>query len=594
MTSIIGVTIFRILFLLQLFIGLFENVHSIDKFVYKSYQNSVYCTASSPILYPTNSKELHQIIRTAIIANQTVKLIGSRHSITDVICTDGIPVSTKHINYTLFDSDCSDTVTVGSGAELKDVLEYLHQFGKTLIHVPAFGGITIGGAIGTGAHGSSLLHPTTISDQVVGVTVIDGVGEIRKISDPTELRAFRFHLGLLGAIVDVTLKTVPLFKMTVYNHPESEAVLFDGSVLEAARLHDWYALWWFPSSKSVVISKGIYFSTSTREEVIQEGNAVTNFIPDVSPAEILSGRESFERAQATKNLQSQYGIEEFTKYSLYREVVGKPPIFTETFQNGSKRFVNPATGYAHRLQSNRCSNKCAWDNGESSSIFPEESAMAFDVNELPKVIAKIKVILEQIPAAFSMIGVFIRFSKASDGLMSIGAERDSVHVEWTTPMRYDPYTQPRDSIGAYQAILQAMVNDHNGRPHWGKNGQVFLTREIIRKRPPKLLKQFQAMMRKYDPNGVFLNKFGKRILLESNELTVDPHVKRLALQDYCICDKHVDCADFQVCTKVNGAFPVCKDMIPAVPGIPGKPFTDYDPLNFTDIVEKLMGESTSQ
>lgn len=569
-----------------LFINYVTNLSYSEKFTYKSYQNSVYCRASSPILYPSNWKELQNIIVEAIASNQTVKVIGSRHSITDVICTSGIPVSTKHINYMYFEDD-NELVTVGSGAELKDVLEFMQESGRTLIHVPAYGGITIGGAAGTGAHGSSLRHPTTISDQIFSMTVIDGMGNIRKIRDKSELQAWRFHLGLLGAIVDVTLKSVPLFKMTVYNYPESESVLFDGSALEAARVHDWYQLWWFPAWRSVVISKANYSTPEASEEM--EGNAVTNLIPDVSPAEILSGRESFERAQTTKNLQGQYGIEEFTKYSLYREVVGKPPIFTETFQNGSKRFVNPATGYAHRLQSNRCSNKCAWDNGETSSIFPEESAMAFDVNEMPKVITKIKLILEQIPAAFAMIGIFIRFSKASDGLMSIGEGRDSVHIEWTTPMRYDPYTQPRDGIGAYQAILQAMVHEHDGRPHWGKNGQVFFTRDILQRRSAKVLQKFHEAMTKFDPHGLFMNRFGKRVLLQSNDLTVDPNVKRRALQDYCVCEKHADCADLQTCTKVIGLFPVCKDMLPAV-ALPGKPLAKYDPLNFTDIVYHLLGD----
>ncbi|CAL8073253.1 unnamed protein product [Orchesella dallaii] len=571
--------IFVSLYPLILFIQV--NSSTINYF-YKSYQNSVHCTASSPILYPENAEELQLIVQKAIEEKQTVKVLGSRHSITDVICTEGIPVSTKFLNKTEVSDD--DTVTVESGAQLMDVLTTLHEAGKTLIHVPAYGGITIGGAIGTGAHGSSLIHPTTLSDQIVQLTIINGMGEFETIKDPDELKAFRVHLGLLGAIVNVTLRTVPLFKMVVYNYPESESILFDGTSLESARSHDWYQLWWFPNSKSVIVSKGNY-----TDDLELSGNAVTNLIPDVTSAEIISGRESFERAQATKNMQGQQALEDFTKYSLYREVVGKPPIYTETFQNGTRKFANPATGFAYRLQANRCSNKCAWDNGDSS-VFPEESAMAFDAEEMPKVLIKMKGILEQLPAAFVMIGVFIRFSKASDALMSIGTGRDSVHIEWTTPMRYDPYTQPRDGIGAYQAILQAMVHDHDGRAHWGKNGQYFFTRDIFLKRVPNL-EPFQKMMRKYDPNGIFLNKFGRRLLLEYDDLSMDPFVKRCALQDYCVCTKSWHCADFQMCTTINGMFPVCRDVLPPPPVVALPiPKSKYNSLNLTSIHEQLKKE----
>jgi FAD/FMN-containing dehydrogenase len=65
------------------------------------------------------------------------------------------------------------------------------------------GGISVAGAIGTGAHGSSLRHPNSLSDQIIRLTIVDGTGEIRVIDDPQEVNAFRVHLGLLGVIIDV-------------------------------------------------------------------------------------------------------------------------------------------------------------------------------------------------------------------------------------------------------------------------------------------------------------------------------------------------------------------------------------------------------
>lgn len=41
-------------------------------------------------------------------------------------------------------------------------------------------------------------HSSSIASQVVGLTIVDGTGTVRKISAPGDLRAFRLHLGLLG------------------------------------------------------------------------------------------------------------------------------------------------------------------------------------------------------------------------------------------------------------------------------------------------------------------------------------------------------------------------------------------------------------
>lgn len=121
--------------------------------------------------------------------------------------------------------------------------------------------------------------------------------------------------------------------------------------------------------------------------------------------------------------------------------------------------------------------------------------------------------------------------------MSPAAGRDTVHVEWATSMRRDPYNQPRSGIGAYRESIQKST-------------------------APVLMRAFHQAMRKFDPQGVFLNKFGRRLTLQSNELMTDPKVKKCALQDYCVCGKDADCASSQVCGKL-GKFNICTDKNPS-------------------------------
>lgn len=67
-------------------------------------------------------------------------------------------------------------------------------------------------------------------------------------------------------------------------------------------------------------------------------------------------------------------------------------------------------------------------------------------------------------------------------------------------------------------------------------------------------------MDEFDPNGIFLNNFGKRIRNISSNVDTDPKVTRCALLDNCFCSKNTDCADTQICGYLNGysSYPVCK------------------------------------
>jgi L-gulonolactone oxidase len=65
-----------------------------------------------------------------------VKAVGTRHSITDTICTDGIPVSMIKLNSAILNDDGS--VTFGAGITLEDALKFLQTLNLSLIHMPAY------------------------------------------------------------------------------------------------------------------------------------------------------------------------------------------------------------------------------------------------------------------------------------------------------------------------------------------------------------------------------------------------------------------------------------------------------------------------
>lgn len=149
------------------------------------------------VRYPRTLEEVVDIVHEAIGRGTTVKIFGERHSQTDIICTNGIPVDSRGIRFFHMNDD-GETATFGSGVNLRDATAFLRKNGRGLRTTPAYGNITLGGAIGTGSHGSTIKYNASISSQVVALTVVDGTGRVRKITDEEDLRAFRLNLGLLG------------------------------------------------------------------------------------------------------------------------------------------------------------------------------------------------------------------------------------------------------------------------------------------------------------------------------------------------------------------------------------------------------------
>lgn len=70
---------------------------------------------------------------------------------------------------------------------------------------------------------------------------------------------------------------------------------------------------------------------------------------------------------------------------------------------------------------------------------------------------------------------------------------------------------------------------------------------------------FAEAMDKFDPYGLFMNSFGRRIKREGTAVDIDPLTKHCALLANCICAKNTDCGPTQICTTIPGYnYNVCK------------------------------------
>ena len=160
---------------------------------------------------PKHRDQLLQLLRE--YPTRKLRLIGSGLSFEPIhsVYAEGsqaLLVDLYHLRGHL--AQTADTVTYQAGTPLDTVYADLIAMDRMLPASPGVIGIqTLGGALSTGTHGQGL-HQSALCDAVEALTVMLADGEIIRV-DRTDPRfgAFVMGMGMLGILLDVTLRTVP-------------------------------------------------------------------------------------------------------------------------------------------------------------------------------------------------------------------------------------------------------------------------------------------------------------------------------------------------------------------------------------------------
>ncbi|KAJ6649986.1 L-gulonolactone oxidase 5 [Pseudolycoriella hygida] len=422
--------------------------------------------------YPKNPDEVVAIVNEAISRGITVKAFGARHSQTDIICTEGIPVDMLKLKFSRMNDD-NVTATFGAGVTLKDVGKFLLQHGRALRTTPAYGHITLGGAVGTGAHGSTLKYNSSISAQVVQMTIVDGLGRKLVISDADDLKSFKIHLGLL---------------VLAHNYIAPDKVLTNGVALNWARASDQIMFCWFPSTKEVVVANSTFLPVETY------GTAHSAIVPRTygySNLILHKAKEiAYELATNECTLASSLGnkivhaIEILAKSSLFAQTPGFVPIYSED----GVLLQNPAIGFPNEMLSSVCSEEnsgltgkaCVWAHGDlHANLTALDNEFAIPIDEIENFVLTVKDILSKTPTAFPVQGIIFRFSAQSDSYMSVSHGRDTVHIEFLVAKRSNSYEKASGGLAGYQTIGQSLARKFSGRSHWGKSGLIYHSSEML-------------------------------------------------------------------------------------------------------------------
>ncbi|XP_028782993.1 probable L-gulonolactone oxidase 6 [Neltuma alba] len=503
------------------------------------------CRASQ-VLYPTTERELISMVASASKSNTKVRAATRySHSVPKLACPggeNGIIISTNKLNHVVNVDVENRRMTVESGVLLRDLIHEAAESGLALPHTPYWWGITVGGLLATGAHGSSLwgkgsaVHEYVVSMRIVTpATAEEGYAKVRSLSESDEeLDAAKVSLGVLGIVSQVTLQLEPMFKRAITYVTKDDSDLGEELIRFGKEL-EFGDVTWYPSQKKV------RYRVDDRVSMDQSGNGLYDFIPFRSTlsAVLAANRATEELQEATRDANGKCISAQLVTGTLKTSAYGLT-------NNGILFTGYPVIGQNNRMQSSgTCleSNDdalltiCPWDS-RLQLQFIHQTAFSISLSNITSFIEDVKKLVGLQPQALCVLelndGILMRYVKASSAYL--GKTEDVVDFDITYYRSKDPLT-PRLFEDIVEEIEQIGLLKYGGLPHWGKNRNLAFS-QVINKYPNA--DKFLSVKSKYDPQGIFSNEWTDQVLGLKGAVTILKD--GCALEGLCICSEDRHCS----------------------------------------------------
>eukprot|EP01135_Chromosphaera_perkinsii_P010349 Nk52_evm21s2118 gene=Nk52_evmTU21s2118 len=500
---------------------------------YRDYIRQLHCKGAR-LHEPKTYEEVEEIVSQAYSTGTAVKAIGSLHSITGIICSveggEGEIVSLGKLNRVIGLDASRTRVRVQAGAKVSQLIEFIDENDVTMQVVPAFVGITIGGAIGTGAHGSSITHPSSISDYVEGMVVVSGTGQRVELTSAEEISAARVHLGYIGVILEVTLAVVPSpdFKLKRSHVKKPDVDIASDVARFLEEYHERHEMYWDPAKGTAA-----YISyDKVDRKTTADRNTWSITIPDLSIFPVMKAA----------------GLVSEVVQSLGGNLCALGMLDANLRKN-------PVIAASHRVATTNCGlgldlTSCPWEGpnkNQKSNV--RDNSIFVPVEKLPKVFAFIKALVTKTSTCF-FSDIWIRFLKKSDGFMSVAeGSSNMAAIEWINYERVDVRNWEAGR-STYQEVSQYLLSDEiKGRPHWGKNYPFVFKKAHLRY--PKS-RDFIAFVEKMDPKGLFRNEQFSILFDGANTTPSTTSRASCAVYGTCVCESYRDCGSWWTYKCIKG------------------------------------------
>ena len=492
---------------------------------FDNYQTTVTCNASQ-IIEARNIDEVKAAVELAIDLDKSLKVVSlnTSNSNSKFICPEhgGILLNVWQMNQVLAVDEETMRVTVEPGIRATELSEILHGYDLAIRAMPDYTGVSIAGGIATAAHHSSLNVTSSMADMVVGMKIVDGEGNLR-VFEEDEVAAVATHLGMLGVVVEITLQAEPQFKLA-YGHEKGSDDGLEYYLEEKVREHDYARVMWFAGNDRYVLDYYDRVDNDTRgvsKHNIWESSAGAFRIAGDVPYRIINSAPL--RAQCDS--------------ALLRSMFWLAPVASKDSAWGT------TVGWSHDMLGSYCTpGTCPWDVDNVKSRTMEA---AFPLSDLSSWMSDVRGIIDANRACFPVLGLYLRFSKASDRWAAFNYGEDVVAFEIHIPKIANEDAMER-SAAVYDEIVQMTIRKYNGRPHWGKNSSAYFVGLDSDNYP--MWDEFLELKEDMDPNGLFNNKVWRQLNRDADIVNYPGCI----LSRDCICQTDSDCGQGKSC--VEGGF----------------------------------------
>lgn len=503
-----------------------------------SFNFQTLCRDVQEVHHPESVEDIQRIIRRAAEENKRVKISSGQGyhttsgSATTIVCTDGIVMimdrfdhNQAELGMSLEQFEGQEVVSVAAGTSLHELGEWLYERGKGLGYVHlGWRDVSVAGAMGTSAHGSSPKNRNILSQQVVAVDIITADGQLRSFSkgttgktDPDMWKSLTTHLGYLGVITRVKIEVQPATNTHVRITFHDEDELFTDkpdSVLNDIRDCDYGQYNWFPSQNRYLRTCGV-----TTDLPAEEGANNELLFPLVDFSQ-FSPKQTMQVLQVG-SADPASGAHEGMSYLRLSGWHLDPPL-TKTI-DGKKRYTSNATGPTHRITSSKLIDTVGRE------MFQLDWELAVPQQHIQDAMEYIRDFSNGLNTAnreipVPLIGIFIRFSKSeSNSLMAYtgsgnGYEENSTVVHIEMPI-YVPVNlsdeEFQEYVGPYEEAVRTLITRFKARGHWGKNMHSSDPWMFEFQRDLGVygdyLTRFNRKVGELDPKGMFANPFAKSI-----------------------------------------------------------------------------------
>jgi hypothetical protein len=497
--------------------------------------------------YPKTEYDVTAAIIEAKKNGWKIKAVGAAHTDNEMICGQGMALSNRFMNkiFEIEQFEGVETVRAQPGVTIRELGLWLHQRHKSLgFAVVGYEAVTIGGVMGTGAHGSSIHEAAMLSDSIQSIRIAGADGKIRELTrgttakkDPDLWRALGVNLGMMGVVTEMRVRVREDFQLFVASEKLADDDLFENGLGIESYLGecDTASFHWFPGRHDKrgriyrncgqIINKDSQSWQEFGERVDKDAQYILH-APMVPTGYYKFMKKLLHRGACDSS--KHFKVEKIRRFDLRLHppyarkrkipVYGLSPL---------KSDPSGITGWSFAMQNSMGSE-------EGNEYRQTDWEVAIPAKRSVEVFRFLRDYMNgkdpsfEKPFPLQSVGFFIRFSKASHSLLSHAAIGGEFHendlVMFLELSQYLPIFDTRNEsdkrfVAAvmneyerpFRTFVVELVKKFGARVHWAKNRQEMFGIQLENDDRREQIAAFADQVNKVDPKGIFSNAFSDAI-----------------------------------------------------------------------------------